>query len=227
MPDQLLIIEDHRELAALIVAGLERAGFSAERVASLRDARDRLACERYSAIVLDLGLPDGDGISLVRELRAAEDGTPVLILSARGGVGDRVNGIDMGADDYLTKPFSLEELVSRLRALLRRPGTYLGQVLRSGNVVLDSVARQVFVDGMPQSLSARETDLLEVLIRRGGRVVPKAVAENHLFGPQGDVSSNAIEVYVHRLRKQLVDCGARVEIHTIRGVGYLLREMQQ
>jgi len=204
--------------------GLGKAGFLADRVSTLEEAQRSLAAERYAAVILDLGLPDGDGLSVVRTLRGSGDSTPILILSARGGVNDRVKGIELGADDYLAKPFALEELVARMRALLRRPGEFLGRTLRAGNIALDTAGRQVFVEDAPQLLSAREIDLLEILLRRTGRVVPKSLAEDHLFGLPGEVRSNAVEVYVHRLRKHLADAGANVEIHTVRGVGYLMTD---
>jgi DNA-binding response OmpR family regulator len=220
----LLVIEDHDDLACLLLDGLAKAGFSVDRVGTLEEARQTVASNRYSGVILDLGLPDGDGLAIVRTLRSGDDSTPVIILSARGGVEDRVRGIELGADDYLAKPFALEELVVRIRALLRRPGEFLGKPLRTGNVAFDTAGRQVFVDEKPQFLSAREIDLLEILLRRTGRVVPKGLVEDHLFGLSGDVKSNAVEVYIHRLRKQLADAGATVEIHTVRGVGYLMTE---
>lgn len=148
----------------------------------------------------------------------------MLVLTARGGLHDRVGGLRSGADDYLVKPFALEELVARLEALLRRPGQQLGSSLRVANLEFDFRNRQASIDDRPQVLSSRETAVLELLMRSKGRVVSKKQVEDHIFGLSGDVASNAVEVYVHRLRKQLFDKGARVQIHTIRGVGYLIAE---
>ena len=149
------------------------------------------------------------------------------MLTARGTVADKVSGLSSGADDYLVKPFAFEELIARMRALLRRPGMYVGDVLQAGNIALDVSARQATVGGIPQTLSAREISLLELLMRRPGRVVPKRLAEDQLFGLSGDLRSNAIEVYVHRLRKQLLQAGATVEVHTVRGAGYILAEAKR
>jgi two-component system response regulator TctD len=149
-----------------------------------------------------------------------------LILSARDAVDDRVKGLELGADDYLVKPFALEELVARLQALLRRPGNLLGLALKLGNVTLDTVARQVFVDERPIAFSAREIAVLEHLLRRSGRVVAKTLLENSLYGPAQEVGSNAVEVHVHRLRRHLADTGASVQVHTVRGVGYMIGEAQ-
>ncbi|HEV2545888.1 MAG TPA: response regulator transcription factor [Stellaceae bacterium] len=221
---RLLLVEDNKELASLVGKGLDAAGFASDVVATAADARAVLATTRYAAVVLDLGLPDDDGLAVLGDLRARADATPVLVLTARGGVHDRVLGLRGGADDYLVKPFAMEELVARLQALLRRPGQLLGRSLKRGNVVFDTEARQVFVNAAPQLFSAREVAVLEILMRRGGRVVSKKLVEDQLFGLDIDIGSNAIEVYVHRLRKQLADSGASVQIHTIRGVGYLIAE---
>jgi|SRR5580704_842124 DNA-binding response OmpR family regulator len=221
---RLLVIEDNRDLAELLAKGLERAGFTVDSIATAADAEHVLATNRYALVVLDLGLPDGDGSTVLRALRTRQDSTPVLILTARGGIQDRVKGLGEGADDYLAKPFAFEELVARIHALLRRPGEILGRSFKVGNVTFDTVGRQVFVDDAPEMLSARELAVLELLMRRSGRVVPKAHVEDHLYGLSGEVRSNAVEVCVHRLRKQLADVGATIHIHTVRGVGYLVSE---
>ena len=219
---RLLLIEDNEQLSQLLSKELEAAGFSADAVTTVADAQKILATNHYSAIVLDLGLPDGDGLTILRELRDLGDSTPVLILTARDGVQDRVMGLRTGADDYLAKPFAFEELVARLQALLRRPGNMLGLTLRCGNVTLDTVAQQVFVDDVPQLFSAREVAVLSVLMRRNGHVMSKKLVVDQLSGLSTDGGSNALEVYIHRLRKQLVEAGANLQIHTIRGVGYLV-----
>jgi DNA-binding response OmpR family regulator len=221
---RLLVVEDNEELAKLLAKGLSAAGFDSDVLATADEARAALATTRYAALVLDLGLPDDDGLAVLREIRHRKDPLPVLVLTARSGVQDRVQGLRSGADDYLVKPFAFEELVARLEALLRRPGQLLGSSLQLANLVLDTQSRQVFIDSKPQVFSARESAVLELLMRRQGRVVSKKLVEDHIFGLSGDVTSNAIEVYVHRLRKQLAEHGARAQIHTIRGVGYLLSE---
>jgi DNA-binding response OmpR family regulator len=221
---RLLVVEDNAKLGELICQGLKAAGFDSDLAPSIAGAQDAIHASRYAAMIVDLGLPDGDGKSLVSSLRSSGDSTPVLMLTARGTTEDKVAGLSSGADDYLVKPFAFEELIARVRALLRRPAPFLGNLMQAGNITFDSGAQQVFVDGKPQSFSARELALLEILIRRPGRVVPKRMVEDQLFGPSEDVRSNAVEVYMHRLRRQLVDAGATVEVHTVRGVGYMLME---
>jgi DNA-binding response OmpR family regulator len=219
---RLLLVEDNEELSKLLVTNLVSAGFEVDAVTAAADAILVLGTVLYSAVILDLGLPDEDGLSVLRGLRLRKNAVPVLILTARDGVNDRVGGLRAGADDYLVKPFAIEELVARLEALMRRPGEFLGRPLELGNLVFDTTGRQVFIDGEPRMLSARELAVLEILMRRRGRVVSKRLVEDQIFGISTDVGSNAVEVYMHRLRKSLQDLGATVEIHTIRGVGYLL-----
>ena len=221
---RLLVVEDNEELAQLLCRGLERSGFTTDRVGSVAYAEHVLATNHYVLVLLDLRLPDGSGLSVLRSMRAKRITTPVLVLTARGSTQDRVTGLGEGADDYLVKPFAFEELVARIRALLRRPGEFLGNSLTVGNVTFDTVGRQVSVDNVPALLTARELDVLELLMRRSGRVVAKVHVEDQLYGLAGDVRSNALEVTVHRLRKQLSDLGAQVRIHTVRGVGYLITE---
>jgi len=221
---RLAIVEDNPELAQLLAQGLKAEGYETDLLTTAAAARAAVRTTRYAALILDLGLPDEDGLSILREIRRSQDPLPVLVLTARGGVQDRVNGLRSGADDYLVKPFALEELVARLEALLRRPGQLLGRSLQLANLVFDTESRQAFIDGKPQVLSAREVAVLELLMRRKGRVVSKKLVEDQIFGLSGDVASNAVEVYVHRLRKQLSEHGARVQIHTVRGVGYIMAE---
>ena len=221
---RLLIVEDNEELAQLLAKGLKTAGYDSDVLSTVEDARAVLSTTFYAALILDLGLPDGDGLELLRELRQRDNPVPVLVLTARGGLHDRVNGLRSGADDYLVKPFALEELLARLEAQLRRPGQLLGSSLRVANLAFDTQNRQASINDLPQLLSARETAVLELLMRSKGRVVSKKQVEDHIFGHSGEVASNAVEVYVHRLRKQLSERGARVQVHTIRGVGYLIAE---
>ncbi len=221
---RLLLIEDNDRLAEFVRTALVAGGFAVDHFGEAGEAAAALDTTRYDAVVLDLGLPDGDGMDVLRTLRAAGNGVPVLILTARDGVGDRVAGLDAGADDYLLKPFAVEELLARVRALLRRPGGALGVVLTAGNLELDTVAREVRIGGTPVVVSRREVDVLEELLRRCGRVVPKAVIEESVYAFDSDIGSNAIEASISRLRKRLMAQGASVGIHTLRGVGYLLSD---
>jgi DNA-binding response OmpR family regulator len=222
---RLLVIEDETRIAELVKAGLARAGFTVDVVGLCGDARAAFAVTSYDAAVVDLGLPDGDG--LVRELRTQGNHTPVLVLTARDAIEDRVCGLDTGADDYLVKPFAMTELVARTKALLRRPGGALGLTLKAGNISFDTVERDVKIEGLSLVLPRRESAILEHLMRRLGRVVPKAIFEEKLYGVDDEHGSNTIPVHVHHLRRKLHDGGATAEIHTVRGVGYLLTETSQ
>jgi DNA-binding response OmpR family regulator len=200
---RILIVEDNQRLAAFIAAGLTTGGFGVDVSHSIEETEAALRVLRYDALVLDLGLPDGDGLGFLRTLRIAGDATPVLVLTARDDLRDRVAGLDTGADDYLVKPFALEELGARLRALLRRPGAILGRSLECGNLVLDTAERTVTIGGRPLALSRREFEVLEHLMRRVGNVVSKRLLEDNLYGLGDDSSPNAIEVLISRLRRRL------------------------
>ena len=221
---RLLLVEDNERFAVLLKRGLAAAGCVVDVLPTAEAAAAALRASRFDIVVLDLGLPDTDGLDVLGEMRRHQDATPVLILTARGSLEDRVIGLQSGADDYLVKPFALEELIARLQALLRRPGNLLGVTLQLGNIALDTVARQVFVGDQPIFFSAREIAVLEQLLRRSGRVVAKNLLADNLYGLSQEVGSNAVEVYVHRLRKHLAEAGASVQIHTLRGVGYLIAE---
>lgn len=221
---RVLIVEDNAVMSSLLMKGLAAAGLAADIMETANSAIAALQTTRFEAVILDLGLPDADGLSVLRDLRHRHDPTPVLVLSARIDLRDRIEVLHRGADDYLVKPFAFEELIARLQALLRRPASALGLLLRLGNVTIDAEARQVFVDDRPERFSAREVDALEILMRRSGRVVATRLVEDHLFGPSAEVGSNAVQVYVHRLRKQLAEAGAKVQVHTVRGVGYIMTE---
>jgi len=221
---RLLVVEDEPRIAELLRSALGRAGFVADAVGTCADARATLALNPYDAAILDLGLPDGDGLAVIGEARRAGNPIPILVLTARDAIEDRVCGLDAGADDYLVKPFAMSELIARTKALLRRPGGALGTMLKAGNISFDTIGRDVSVGDVPLALPRRETAILEHLMRRLGRVVPKAVLEEKLYGMDDELESNAIPVHVHHLRHKLVDGGATAEIHTVRGVGYLLAE---
>jgi DNA-binding response OmpR family regulator len=224
---RLLVIEDEPRIAEILKSGLQRAGFAVDVVQSCADARDALALTAYDAAILDLGLPDGDGMHLLAELRSARHGVPILVLTARDALVDRVLGLDAGADDYLVKPFAIVEVVARAKALLRRPGGALGVRLQAGNIVLDTIGRDVRVGEIPLRLPRRECTILEHLLRRQGRVVPKTVLEEKLYGIDEELESNAVPVHVHHLRRKLQDAQATAQIHTVRGVGYLLTEIKK
>lgn len=221
---RILLIEDHRRLAEAIAAGLDKEGFGIDAFGTAEDGEAAARTATYDAIILDLGLPDRDGLGLLKSLRAAGNPTPVLILTARDAVEDRVCGLDAGADDYLLKPFAMKELAARLRALLRRPEGVLGTVLKVGNVELDSIGRTVTINGLPKPMPRRELDVLELLMRRAGQVVTRAALEDKVYGLSDMVLPNALEAAVSRLRRRLPQAESGVLIHVMRGVGYLLTE---
>jgi DNA-binding response OmpR family regulator len=219
---RLLVVEDEDRIVENLRSALTRAGFAVDAVRLCVDAHSALETNPYDAAILDLGLPDGDGLKLLKDLRAKGNTVPVLVLTARDAVEHRVAGLDTGADDYLVKPFASSEVIARVKALLRRPGGALGATLKSGNIAFDTIGRDVRIGEAVLILPRRESAIFEHLMRRAGRVVPKAVLEEKLYGIDDELGSNAIPVHVHHFRRKLMDCGATVEIHTVRGVGYLL-----
>ncbi|HEY4169962.1 MAG TPA: response regulator transcription factor [Reyranella sp.] len=221
---RLLVVEDEARIAEIVRAALLRDGFAVDVLSLCADAREAFATTPYDAAILDLGLPDGDGLKLLKELRGRGNAVPVLVLTARDAVEHRVAGLDAGADDYLIKPFAMAELVARTKALLRRPGGALGTTLKSGNVAFDTIGRDLRVGDKTVLMPRREMAILEHLMRRMGRVVPKSLLEDKLYGLDDELESNAIPVHIHHLRRKLADSGATVEIHTVRGIGYLLVE---
>ena len=221
---RLLVIEDEDRLSGILKSKLGDVGFTVDIAGSAVDASAALELINYDAAVLDLGLPDGDGLAVLAAARRIGKALAILILTARDAVEDKVAGLNAGADDYLTKPFAMSELIARIKALLRRPGGVLGINLEAGNVRLDTVGRELTVAGTPVRLSRRELAILEQMMRRFGRIVPKTVLEEKLYGIDEEPDSNPIPVHVHHLRRQLETANANLVIHTIRGVGYILAE---
>ncbi len=219
---RILLVEDNRRLGGLIAEALTTHGYVADCVMTAADGEAALATALYDAAVLDLGLPDADGMTLLRRKAGPRISTPILVLTARDSTQDLIEALDGGADDYLRKPFEMSELLARLRALMRRPGQALGIMLTEGNVAFDTVQRRVRIAETEVELTRKELSALELLLRRAGSVVSKGQFEESLYGFGEEVGSNAIEVLIHRLRKRLAVAGANVEVHTLRGIGYVL-----
>lgn len=215
---RILLTEDDPLLGDGLRAGLVQRGFQVDWVRDGVAAERELRSQAYAAAVLDLGLPRQDGLAVLRAVRSAQLDTPVLVLTARDTVPDRIRGLDMGADDYVVKPVDLDELAARLRALVRRAHGQTQEHLCAQNVVLDPASRTVTQDGAAVVLSTREFDLLRAFMLSAGRVLTREQLEQHLYSWGQEVESNAIEVHVHNLRRKL---GSKL-IHTVRGVGYML-----
>ncbi len=215
---RILLVEDDELLGDGLQAGLRHCGFHADWLRDGEGARSALMTEDYAAVVLDLGLPRLDGLSVLKQARASGKTLPVLVLTARDTTADKVRGLDSGADDYLVKPVDLDELAARLRALIRRAGGQATPVLAVGELELDPAARRVRLKGEALELPAKELAILELLMHNAGRVVSRGQMESALYGWSEGVESNAVEVHIHHLRKKL---GAEF-IRTLRGIGYLL-----
>jgi DNA-binding response OmpR family regulator len=217
---RLLVVEDHAALARNVAKAFQAKGHAVDCVADGEAADAALLAQAYDLVILDLGLPELDGLEVLRRLRGRRSRVPVLILTARDAVQDRVEGLNLGADDYVGKPFDLAELEARAGALMRRGASGGAAVIEHGRLTLDTAARVARIDGAPLELPRRELTLLELLLARLGQVVSKDSLHQKLFGFDEDVGVNALEIYVHRLRKRLEPAGVR--IRTVRGLGYLL-----
>ncbi|MCM2503395.1 response regulator transcription factor [Aureimonas altamirensis] len=218
---RLLLAEDNEDLGDAVFRHLRNAGHSVEWVRQGEAALESVAAEPYDALILDLMLPGRDGLSIIEELRRARNAIPILVVTARAEIDDKVSLLDRGADDYLVKPFDLRELDARLRAVLRRPSGRTTSLMEFGDTVVDLAGHSVSVSGQAVELSRREFRLLEILLARIGAVVPKERLMSQLFSFDEAVSVNALELYVSRLRRKLE--GAALEIATVRGVGYVAR----
>ena len=220
---KILVVEDERRVAHFVAQALQEQSYTTRVVASCAAARDALAESPYDAIVLDLGLPDGDGLALLAEWRRHGFREPVLILSARDAVQDRIQGLNRGADDYLPKPFSVDEMLARLRSLLRRQGSgSRSTVLTHGNLRVDLLARTVHHGGEPIDLTSREFALLELFLVNAGRVLTRTLIAEKVWEASYDLETNLIDVYVRRLRRKLERPDGPPLIRTVRGTGYQL-----
>ncbi len=219
---RILIVEDDKTMAQAMAQSLTHAGFAADVVGNVADALHALSVENFDALVLDLGLPDRDGYEIVRHLRLRNLSIPVLILTARDAVEDRVQGLNLGADDYVVKPIAMAELQARVRALIRRSSGTSGPCFRIAKLELDPLGKRVSLDGQSLDLSAREWSVLEYLAMHSRRIISKEQLIQAITAWDKDLSANAIEAYVHRVRVKIE--GSGVVIRTVRGLGYMLEE---
>jgi len=220
---KVLLVEDELEFADTLRGALERERFIVDHVDRLALAREAILSASYELVLLDRTLPDGDGLSLLPALRADNPGLPIIVLSARGEVFDRVAGLDEGADDYLIKPFALEEMFARIRAVRRRPTELGAEQIRVGSLVFDVANDEASVEGVRLDLARRELRVLATLVQRRGRTVLRESLEEAVYGFDDEVQSNTLDSHISRLRRKLAEAGVDIEIHAIRGVGYLLR----
>jgi len=221
-PMKVLIVEDQPRLGQFLKQGLTESRYTVSWVRTCAEANDAIAESGYDVVVLDLGLPDGDGLDLLRAWRRSGFSEPVLILSARDSVEDRIKGLDIGADDYLPKPFSLEELQARVRSLVRRQSAVKNAVLEHNGIELDLLSHTVRLDGHPVDLTNREYALLDVFMHNQGRILPRTLIAEKIWASHYDVDTNLLDVYMSRLRSKLETSSGRTLFKTVRGVGYQL-----
>ncbi|NIX78337.1 response regulator [Microvirga terricola] len=222
---RILLVEDDPQMADALSEALRKYSVLVDRVATLAEAEEAAALRSHDAVLLDRRLPDGDGLNLIPPLRAQDPGVPVIVLTARGELREKVVGLDASADDYLAKPFAVEELLARLRAVLRRPANLSSDVIRAGRLSFDCQQRSAGIDGKPLELSRRELLVLEALMRRKGRTVQRATLEEAVYGFDDEIQSNALDTHISRLRRKLGDANSGIEIHSVRGIGYLLKQV--
>ncbi len=223
-PVRLLLIEDNARLAGLLAKLLTDHGFVVDKVATRAEAEASLALACYDLVLLDLSLPDGDGAEILRALRQAGKGTLVLVATASGDLVNRVQTLNAGADDYLVKPFAPDELLARVRALLRRRTETASNLLCCSDIAFETVTRTLTIGGQPVEIPRREQCVLEALLRRRGGVLRREALEQAVYSFEADVTPNAIEAAISRLRRRLEAAGASARITTLRGIGYLLAE---
>ena len=221
---RLLIVEDDAKLASWLRQGLKEHGFAVDVASSGTEGLGLAQVTDYDALLLDLMLPGLDGFELLRQLRQRGSAVPVLVVTARSALDDRVRGLDLGADDYLAKPFDLRELLARLRAITRRPATAPQTLLAAADLELEPATRQVRRRGQSVELTAKEFALLEYLLRRKGKVVTRGMILDHVWDMEYDGGSNLVEVYINYLRRKVDQDYEPKLIHTVRGAGYVLRE---
>lgn len=224
---RVLLVEDEDEMAAALTTALRKYDMVVDHVRTLAEASIAAQPQVHGAVLLDRRLPDGDGLTLIPTLRAKGVAAPVIVLTAYGELADRIEGLDTGADDYLPKPFAVEELMARLRAVLRRPAPMQSAIVRVGRLAFDLTHREAIVDGQPLDLPRRELLVLEALVNRLGRTVLRTALEEAVYSSGDDIRSNALDAHISRLRRKLIQADAGVEIHGIRGVGYLLKQAHQ
>ncbi len=221
---RILVVEDERDLNKIITKKLQSDGYSVDSCFDGEEATDCLSVAEYDGVILDIMMPKKDGLTLLCEMREKGDTTPVLLLTAKDAVSDRVKGLDSGADDYLVKPFSFAELSARIRAMLRKNSNVASNVLTVGDLTLDTAAHKVVRNGKTIELSAKEYALLEYMVRNSGTVLSREKIENHIWNFDYDGGTNVIDVYISYLRKK-IDTGFETKlIHTVRGSGYVIRE---
>lgn len=220
---RILLVEDEPELASMLRGALEKQGYVVDHAATLEVAEEAVALIEHDVALLDRQLSDGDGISLLALIRKRRPGLPVIVISALGKPTDRIHGLDKGADDYLAKPFLIEELIARIRALLRRPANVQTEAVTVANMEFDITRGIIQVDGTILDLPRREYLVLETLVRRAGQTVRRTTLEASVYGADDEIQSNSLDANISRLRRKLADAGAQVEIHPVRGVGYLLK----